>query len=64
MGDWANLKDYVFYLFRTNQIQSKEFQALLKVYGRERLKEMWKEFCERKIPMRDPGDDDETVPPV
>lgn len=45
MGEWATLNDYVCSLFKEKKTDTPEFKALLRVYGREKLAKIWKDFC-------------------
>lgn len=50
MGDdqhWqgtCTLEEYVYSLLKKRMTDSEEFHALIRIYGRERLKKIWKEF--------------------
>lgn len=49
--DWSEaktLEDYVFELFENQATESKEFKALLRVFGREKMNDLWKKFCSMK----------------
>jgi hypothetical protein len=49
--DWegaCTLEDYVISIFEKKQTDSLEFKALLRVYGRERLEKIWREYKQRR----------------
>lgn len=46
MSHWKDswtLNDYILHMIKTKQTDSLEFQAMLRVYGREKLEKIWKE---------------------
>ncbi len=42
-SNWT-LEDYVMELFRSKATHSREFKAMLEIYGREKLEAIWKKF--------------------
>lgn len=53
--DWRDnctLKDYVVYLFARNETHSREFQALLRIFGRPKLEGIWRDY--KSEPKKDP----------
>jgi hypothetical protein len=46
--DSQTLEQYVFHLFETRQMDSVEFKAMLRVYGKEKIKDFWKKYKDLK----------------
>lgn len=42
-GAWT-LRDFVIDLFKQNKIDSDEFRLLIRVYGRDKLITIWKDY--------------------
>lgn len=49
--DWSEAttwQDRVKFLFETKQTRSEEFQTYLRIYGKERLEKIWKDYIDEK----------------
>jgi len=46
-GAWK-LEDYIISLFEKKQTESVEFNAMLRIYGRDRLVKIWEEYKAKK----------------
>jgi hypothetical protein len=47
-GAWT-LDEYVISLFEKKQTESLEFKLLMKIYGREKLVQIWEKYKGRKL---------------
>lgn len=46
------LEDYALSLIQQNKTQSEEFKTLLRVYGRDKLREIWSKYKANQQPER------------
>lgn len=55
--DWRGaitFEEYVIELFETKKTDTEEFKSLLRLRGRQRLEEIWKQYRAGNIQRRDP----------
>lgn len=50
MTQWSTLEDYIVHLIKTKQTETLEFQSLLRIFGREKFKEIYKKMIASQTP--------------
>lgn len=57
-GEAVTLENRVIFLFKTNQTQSDEFNTYLRIFGRDKILQIWNKYKNPpKQIEREPGDD-------
>lgn len=57
-GETKTLEEHILTCFERNEVNHPEFQALLAIYGREKIMKLWLKHKNKVDTHREPGDDD------